>query len=453
MELSQQNINGKEVHISKYHNSNVFTFTPGLESHLVKEGFLEELRQDPGALSSVRVKTHLKSQKLLDLQTKVTLDCFNIREKLKLIESGMKREIGDMAMENGILLLKLDQKLEDGLDCVDLMKEKLIKDLEAQRKGDEWTKFVQNMEETLGTLRILDINENQISTVGESTTSHEALKDGRREDSSGPVKVGPSLWSAEPERGVKSGDQGKEMKALENGEEGEERIAGDDSEEEEEEVIAGEEYFQKMADNICRKEIHPADSPFPLQSIIEEDEYENGSEDAEKEEEVSKKSCFETSGISKLQLSSLSSSSSYSDEEQEAPRTHRQATVSQDGIIDPASDTDTEEEEEEEELTDLETEGESEEGSQDPQGNLLFREFLAGEELRCKIVSVVSPVEFWVREEGREQDYYQLYNNLQTIYCVHDRDHESRTSWKPGQCCAVKTRDKGWVGEVQECLL
>ena len=363
----------------------------------------------------------------------------------------MKREIGDMAMENGILLLKLDQKLEDGLDCVDLMKEKLIKDLEAQMKGDEWTKFVENMEETLGTLRILDINENQISTVGESTTSHEALKDGRGDDSSWSVKVGPSLWSAETEKGVKAGDQVEEMKTLENGEEGEETIAGDDSEEEEEEVTAGEEYFQKMADNICRKEIHSADSPFPLQSIIEEDEYENGSDDAEKEE-VSKKSCFETSGISKLQLGSLSSSSSYSDEEQEAPRTHRQATVSQDGIIDPASDTDTEEEEE---LTDLETEGESEEGSvpEDPQGNLLFREFLAGEELRCKIVSVVSPVEFWVREERREEDYYQLYNNLQTIYCVHDRDHESLTDWKPGHCCAVKTRDKGWVGKVQKCLL
>merc|ERR1719391_568772 len=104
------------------------------------------------------------------------------------------------------------------------MKEKLIKDLEAQRKGDGWTKFVENMEETLGTLRILDINENQISTVGESITTHEALKDGRGDDSSGPVKVGPS-------QGVKAGDQVREMKTLENGEEGEETIAGDDSEE------------------------------------------------------------------------------------------------------------------------------------------------------------------------------------------------------------------------------
>ena len=52
-------------------------------------------------------------------------------------------------------------------------------------------------------------------------------------------------------------------------------------------------------------------------------------------------------------------------------------------------------------------------------------------------------MELLVREERRVQEFYQLYNNLQTFYNM--MDLENPTGWREGACCAYRTRHKGWV--------
>ena len=81
--------------------------------------------------------------------------------------------------------------------------------------------------------------------------------------------------------------------------------------------------------------------------------------------------------------------------------------------------------------------------SEEDNPGIKFPEFSPGQKVRCSIVEVVSPEEFWVREEARTEDLYQTYGSLQTVYSL--LDQETQSSWSVGSSCAVKTRDKGWV--------
>ena len=72
-----------------------------------------------------------------------------------------------------------------------------------------------------------------------------------------------------------------------------------------------------------------------------------------------------------------------------------------------------------------------------------FPELSPGQKILCSVVEVVTPGELWVREAERTADYWRTYNSLQTIYSV--LPQETQASWSAGSCCAVKTKDQGWV--------
>ena len=181
--------------------------------------------------------------------------------------------------------------------------------------------------------------------------------------------------------------------------------------------------------------------------VFEVEEEENSEEDGTAGKVVLPESCFQRTGLRKLSFYSNNA-----EPEVETPKLKRQATVGQDGIIEPASDSDsdsdTEEEEDVEEEVE-ETEEETEEGeavSGEVCPGIKFPEFSPGQQLRCNIVAMVSPEELWVREEERTQEYYGTYHSLQTIFSL--LDLETRPSWTAGSSCAVKTREKGWVRAV-----
>ena len=206
---------------------------------------------------------------------------------------------------------------------------------------------------------------------------------------------------------------------------------GEDSEDEET-AEPGEKIFQDIAEQNCRKEIFST-------------EVQDG-EESENEEDgglVLPESCFRRSGLSKLSFCSNYSEPEV-EPEVETPKFKRQATVCQDGIIEPASDSDSDtDEEEEEEEADVNQNGGAEELTEEVCRGIKFPRFYPGQKLRCDAVELRSPLELWVREEGRTQEFYETSNSLQTIYSL--LDQETRASWSAGSSCAVKTRDKGWV--------
>ena len=368
-----------------------------------------------------------RSFHLSQLGDKITADCRRVREKIDLIELGMMADIAKRIQEKGSFLQEIDW---EGTDCIDQMKKRLLEDLEDQRKAEEWNIFIIKMEEILGNMEIIDFNQNQISANQREAPYPEKCAD-KAEDDSRPEEV----WEVGVERSTLT--TVKEKAALSSveiiegsGKEAESPILVLEEDKEEEELEAGEEHLPDMADQNCRKEILTAD--FPLQSVAREDESRGTKGKGEKE--GSGKSCFEISGLRKLSFSSFSFSSNDLEDEVEAPVSRRKAVVNQDGIIEPESDSDTEEEEEE---SDQET------VLEDSSKEVLFPSFSIEERLRCTIVEVVSPLELLVREERREQEFFQLYNSLQTYYCL--MDQEPGTGWRPGNCCVVKTRDKGWV--------
>ena len=181
-----------------------------------------------------------------------------------------------------------------------------------------------------------------------------------------------------------------------------------------------------------------SDAPDATAHVFEVEEEEENSDEVGTE---GPESCFQRTGLRKLSFYSNNA-----ELEVETPKMKRQATVGQDGIIEPASDSDsdTEEEEEEEEVEEtreVTEEGEAVSGEVCP--GIKFPEFSPGQKLRCNIVALVSPEELWVREEERTQEYYRTYHSLQTIFSL--LDLETRPSWRAGSSCAVKTREKGWV--------
>ena len=62
------------------------------------------------------------------------------------------------------------------------------------------------------------------------------------------------------------------------------------------------------------------------------------------------------------------------------------------------------------------------------------------------LVRMVTPVELWLREEGRTEDYFKMTENIQYHFQSAVLPQlEPDSVIKPGSIFAMKTKDNGWT--------
>ena len=81
---------------------------------------------------------------------------------------------------------------------------------------------------------------------------------------------------------------------------------------------------------------------------------------------------------------------------------------------------------------------------------------LLSQTILCKLVKMITPVELWLVQETKQQEFFNMKEDLRNHFTVNQKlKPQSTHNWKPLSMCAVKTSETGWaraqILSVDEC--